>query len=211
MLWRRARVLQGLLEYLEDDGQSIEPKFYVPVLPLVLINGAEGIGTGWSSSVPNYNPRDVVANIKKMMGGDEPEGIKSYWWFKVQRGFTAKHCDGTALPKCMAAWIPMVDVDGGVEVGTLALQAGSHLGKWVHHDTVQRPGRLTSHSGDGALRDQLIGAAYEENEQNGCELVKVVASAGDVVLVTSNGAFGGIWEKLLAKLEAAEGRAAGSG
>ena len=83
MLWRRARVLQGLLEYLEDDGQSIEPKFYVPVLPLVLINGAEGIGTGWSSSVPNYNPRDVVANIKKMMGGDEPEAMTPWY-----RGFS---------------------------------------------------------------------------------------------------------------------------
>lgn len=31
---------------------------------MVLINGAEGIGTGWSTSVPNYNPRDVVGNIK---------------------------------------------------------------------------------------------------------------------------------------------------
>ena len=37
----------GLLDYLEDDGQAIEPKYYVPVLPMVLINGADGIGTGW--------------------------------------------------------------------------------------------------------------------------------------------------------------------
>eukprot|EP00966_Prymnesium_polylepis_P048588 1125082-Prymnesium_polylepis.1 len=36
----------ALLEYLEDDGQSIEPKYYVPILPMVLVNGAEGIGTG---------------------------------------------------------------------------------------------------------------------------------------------------------------------
>lgn len=37
---------------------------YIPIVPMVLINGAEGIGTGWSTSVPNYNPRDVVGNIK---------------------------------------------------------------------------------------------------------------------------------------------------
>ena len=58
---------EALLEYLEDDGQKIEPKWYLPILPMVLVNGAEGIGTGWSSSVPNYNPRDVVANLRRMM------------------------------------------------------------------------------------------------------------------------------------------------
>ena len=62
------------------------------------------------------------APLRDVMGGDEPEGIKSFWWFKVQEGFTNTHCDGTALPKCTAVWIPMVDVDGGVEVGTLALR-----------------------------------------------------------------------------------------
>lgn len=35
-----------LLEYQNDDGTLIEPKFYVPVIPLVLVNGVEGIGTG---------------------------------------------------------------------------------------------------------------------------------------------------------------------
>merc|ERR1719453_892185 len=46
-----------ILSYKVEEGQSIEPKHYVPVLPLVLLNGVEGIGTGWSTSVPNYNPR----------------------------------------------------------------------------------------------------------------------------------------------------------
>ena len=42
------------------------------ILPLLLVNGADGIGTGWSTSVPNYNPRDVVANLKRMLDGDSP-------------------------------------------------------------------------------------------------------------------------------------------
>jgi DNA topoisomerase II len=46
-----------VLEFLEEEGQSIEPKFYLPILPLVLVNGAEGIGTGWATSIPQYNPR----------------------------------------------------------------------------------------------------------------------------------------------------------
>jgi DNA topoisomerase II len=45
----------ALLKYLNDDGQDIEPQWYIPILPLILVNGAEGIGTGWSTSLPNYN------------------------------------------------------------------------------------------------------------------------------------------------------------
>ena len=52
-----------LLNYLEDDGQKIEPEFYAPILPLLLINGSQGIGTGWSTHVPSYNPEDILNYI----------------------------------------------------------------------------------------------------------------------------------------------------
>jgi len=42
----------AVLEYLEEEGQSIEPNFYLPIIPFALVNGAEGIGTGWSTSIP---------------------------------------------------------------------------------------------------------------------------------------------------------------
>ncbi|KAF9333109.1 DNA topoisomerase 2, partial [Linnemannia elongata] len=60
-----------LLNYLNDDGDSIEPQWFMPVLPMVLVNGSEGIGTGWSSSIPNYNPEDIIANIRRLMNGEE--------------------------------------------------------------------------------------------------------------------------------------------
>ncbi|KAF7488976.1 DNA topoisomerase 2-beta [Sarcoptes scabiei] len=72
-----------LLNYLYDDNLKIEPEYYVPIIPMVLVNGAEGIGTGWSTKVPNYNPRELVANIRRMMAGQELKSMKP--WFK---GFT---------------------------------------------------------------------------------------------------------------------------
>ena len=78
----------ALLEYLEDDGQKIEPKWYLPILPMVLVNGAEGIGTGWSSSVPNYNPREIVQNLRRMMDDDAPHPMAPWY-----RGF-----NGTITP-----------------------------------------------------------------------------------------------------------------
>ena len=56
------------LEYQLDDGKKIEPTVYSPIIPMVLINGADGIGTGWSTSIPNYHPMDIVKNLKRRMG-----------------------------------------------------------------------------------------------------------------------------------------------
>ncbi|XP_075587816.1 DNA topoisomerase 2-alpha-like isoform X2 [Dermatophagoides farinae] len=72
-----------LLTYKYDDNLKIEPEYYVPILPMVLINGAEGIGTGWNSKVPNYDPRAIVENIKRMLRNEEPLDMNP--WYK---GFT---------------------------------------------------------------------------------------------------------------------------
>jgi len=55
---------EPLLDYIEDDGESIEPRFYVPIIPMILVNGSVGIGTGWSTFIPNYNPEEIIAWIK---------------------------------------------------------------------------------------------------------------------------------------------------
>ena len=52
-----------VLNYLQDDGKSIEPEYFVPVIPTVLINGTEGIGTGFSTNIPPFNPRDIIDNM----------------------------------------------------------------------------------------------------------------------------------------------------
>lgn len=74
----------AVLDHLYDDNQKIEPEFYMPILPMVLVNGAEGIGTGWSTKIPNYNPRDLVANLRRMIAGEEPKPLMP--WFKNFKG-----------------------------------------------------------------------------------------------------------------------------
>ncbi|XP_055377306.1 DNA topoisomerase 2 [Condylostylus longicornis] len=73
-----------LLNYEVDDNQKIEPTWYMPIIPLVLVNGADGIGTGWSTKIPNYNPRDLVSNIRLMLSGEEPKAIHP--WYKNFKG-----------------------------------------------------------------------------------------------------------------------------
>jgi DNA topoisomerase II len=74
----------ALLNYLEEEGQSIEPDYYLPIVPLSLVNGAEGIGTGWSTYIPGYNPRDIVSNLKRMMRGEDYHSMVP--WYKGFQG-----------------------------------------------------------------------------------------------------------------------------
>jgi len=70
----------AVLTFLEEEGQSIEPEHYLPIIPMCLVNGAEGIGTGWSTYIPQYNPRDIVENLRLMMKGFEPRSMIP--WYK---------------------------------------------------------------------------------------------------------------------------------
>lgn len=67
----------GLLKYLDDDGFPVEPEFYTPVLPMVLINGAVGIGTGFSTNIPCYHPSHVIAALRTLVeaGGNSSTDV----------------------------------------------------------------------------------------------------------------------------------------
>jgi DNA topoisomerase-2 len=54
----------SILKYLNDDGTPVEPMFYVPIIPMVLVNGTKGIGTGFSTDIMCYNPRDIITYLK---------------------------------------------------------------------------------------------------------------------------------------------------
>ena len=64
---------EPILTYLDDDGQKVEPIFYVPIIPMVLINGTEGIGTGFSTKIPCFNPVDIIKYIKNYLEDKEQE------------------------------------------------------------------------------------------------------------------------------------------
>lgn len=83
-----------LLTHREDDGQVIEPVHFVPIIPLLLVNGSQGIGTGWSTFIPPHNPLDVLEYIRAKLDGssDLPE-IRP--WVRGFNGSLALHDKGT--------------------------------------------------------------------------------------------------------------------
>lgn len=83
----------AILRYLDDDGKSIEPDYFIPVVPTVLINGTEGIGTGFSCYVPPYNPVDICENIKRNLAGELMVPMKP--WFRGFKGSVRADGDGS--------------------------------------------------------------------------------------------------------------------
>uniref|UniRef100_A0A6C0IAT1 DNA topoisomerase (ATP-hydrolyzing) n=1 Tax=viral metagenome TaxID=1070528 RepID=A0A6C0IAT1_9ZZZZ len=75
------------LTYQDDDGQQIEPEFYIPVIPMILVNGGIGIGTGYSTNIPQFNPSEIIAACKfictaiKLAGldGDTEDGMDNIY------------------------------------------------------------------------------------------------------------------------------------
>lgn len=74
---------EDILEYLEDDGMSIEPKFYLPIVPTVLLNGSDGMGTGFACRILNYSPADLIAASVDILKGKQEQQLTPWY-----RGYT---------------------------------------------------------------------------------------------------------------------------
>jgi DNA topoisomerase-2 len=95
----------AILKYLDDDGFLVEPIFYAPIIPMILVNGTKGIGTGFSTDIMCYNPAEIIQYLKNKLtnsttptAGQSPtqEFIPYYEGFK---GTIIKiQSDGTTTP-----------------------------------------------------------------------------------------------------------------
>ena len=97
----------NLLEYNDDDGILVEPNYYVPIIPMILVNGTSGIGTGWSTNVPCYNPVDIIDNIKKMIQGKPYKELVP--WYKDFNGTIEKIDENTFITKGVYS-VPKSDI-----------------------------------------------------------------------------------------------------
>jgi DNA topoisomerase-2 len=80
----------NILKYLDDDGFPIEPVFYAPIIPMVLVNGSKGIGTGFSTDIMCYNPRDIIAFLKQLLSGEAKPGISLEPYYQGFKGKIVK-------------------------------------------------------------------------------------------------------------------------
>jgi DNA topoisomerase-2 len=81
----------AVLSYQNDDGTIVEPEFYAPILPFALINGISGIGTGFSCSIPAYNPQDILKYLKNKLNRISTDTIEFVPYYQGFKG-TIRKC-----------------------------------------------------------------------------------------------------------------------
>ena len=150
----------AILNYLDDDGRSIEPDFYMPTLPMVLVNGTEGIGTGFSCYVPPFNPEDIKENIERMLGGEEPMEMKP--WFRGFRGKVFKDDGGSWITE--GIWR-----DTGSRLKVTELPPGRWTQDYKEYlDTLVEKKMITSYTNNSTTED----VDFEIFGYSGKDLVK---------------------------------------
>jgi DNA topoisomerase II len=95
-----------ILKHLEDDGDIVEPDNYLPIVPLLAINGSVGIGTGFSTDIPPHNPKEIVDLLKQRLSGhiETLSGLTLNPWWIGFRGSVEKKTEKQWLTKGLYQW-----------------------------------------------------------------------------------------------------------
>jgi DNA topoisomerase-2 len=173
-----------VLKYVSEDGQNVEPTYYLPIVPMVLINGAEGIGTGFSSYVPPYDPKVVTKNIQHVLRGEAMEPMKPH--FKGFKGKVTKTKEHT--------WVleGVVQAEGSrwhvteLPPGKWIQDFKEHLDDLVEKGTIQKyENHSTESSPDFFIWGGISGAMEDPVRELG--LVRTIHTS-NMYLIGQNGA-----------------------
>jgi len=172
----------SVLKYVVDDGQHVEPEFYSPVIPMILINGAEGIGTGFSCYVPPFDAEAVKHNI--LCGLEQVPMVAMKPHFKGFKGKITKTKDHT--------WVMegIVEKEGSqlhvkeLPPGRWIQDFKEHLDDLVDKGTIQK---YENHSSETTPDFRIWGGEGLENPIRDLGLTKTIHTS-NMYLIGPNGA-----------------------
>lgn len=83
----------NIIDYKNEDGKQVEPNYYVPIIPNILLNGAEGIGTGWSTFIPKFNINDLIIYVENKLK-NKRKNIELHPYYNTFKGDITLDDDG---------------------------------------------------------------------------------------------------------------------
>jgi DNA topoisomerase II len=163
-----------LLPRCEDDGMVVEPASFVPIIPMALVNGGTGIGTGWSTSIPMHGPRDVLRAVRQGLAMAPPGllertcavGDSLVWdsglaeeWAALARAAVAEVARPLGIPACeqghLLPWWRGFTGSVRLEDGIVHTDGAVELLEWKSYASKGRLGHangLSLEAVDAALR-----------------------------------------------------------
>lgn len=157
-----------ILKHLIEEGRVVEYETFYPIIPMVLINGADGIGTGYNTKIPNFNIKDVIFNLKCLINEPNDNGFNKmktltpYYNCLGQFNFihpnlisNAKDKNNNDIPN---KWISYAqyDIINDKQQNTIHINA-LPVGKWTNLYTNAKGGVLSD------LIDDDVVIRYENN------------------------------------------------
>ena len=172
----------SVLKYVMDDGQQVEPEFYAPIVPMILVNGAEGIGTGFSCYVPPYDIEVIKHNIQCAL--DQVAMVPMVPHFKGFKGKVTKTKDHT--------WVlEGIVVKEGSQLHVTELPPGrwiqdfkEHLDDLVEKGTIQK---FENHSTETTPDFRIWGGDGLQDAARELGLTKTIHTS-NMHLIAPNGA-----------------------
>ena len=175
-----------ILEHLDEDGDIIEPKFYLPILPNILINGSEGMGTGFATKILTYNPNDLKDAVLAILTKQNVKRLIP--WFK---GFTGKV---EALSEKQYQIFGSFKREGATTIHVTELPVGVYLDQYKEHlNKLIESGFIKdydSHSTDTKFHFKLTcpRSALQESDDSLMSKLKLVSKVSEnlTVWITDN-------------------------
>ena len=69
------------------EGTKIEPRFYVPTIPIILVNGSEGVSSGFAQKILPRNPKSIIKYIQNILQG---KSVRKDWLMPFCNGFNGE-------------------------------------------------------------------------------------------------------------------------
>jgi len=89
-----------ILKYLNDDGLPVEPLYYAPIIPMILVNGTKGIGTGFSTDIMCYNPMEIIQYLRQKLASSDTLLLQEFMpYYEGFSGSISKISDNKFLIK----------------------------------------------------------------------------------------------------------------
>ena len=118
----------AILDYLDDDGQMVEPVYYAPIIPMLLVNGSKGIGTGFSTDIPCYSPKEIIRYLKGKLNHEIHNEFSDMLYYEGFKGTITKIEDSKFVIKgcCEIAGADKLKITE-LPIGTWTDDYKSHL------------------------------------------------------------------------------------
>lgn len=126
-----------ILQNILSEGDKIEPKYFLPILPFMLINGAEGTGTGHACKILSYNPEDLRDYTINYLSGKKTKNLLP--WFNGFKGDVERNADTNQI--AMTGKFEIINTTtikvSELPIGTFQDQYKDHLHKIIDSDFIK--------------------------------------------------------------------------